>query len=54
LSGADYGAAKLAAEGICPDFVGRGLDVTIIRPRTIKGPRRSEAGDPGREGLLVS
>jgi len=38
--GEDYGRAKLAAEGICREFRGRGLDVTIIRPRTIMGHGR--------------
>jgi nucleoside-diphosphate-sugar epimerase len=36
----DYGRAKLAAEDLCRDFVARGLDVTIIRPRTIMGHGR--------------
>jgi nucleoside-diphosphate-sugar epimerase len=36
----DYGRAKLAAEDLCHDFVARGLDVTIIRPRTIMGHGR--------------
>jgi nucleoside-diphosphate-sugar epimerase len=36
----EYGRAKLAAEQLCHDFVSRGLDVTIIRPRTIMGHGR--------------
>lgn len=36
----DYGAAKLAAEALCHDFEAQGLDVTIIRPRTIMGHGR--------------
>ena len=36
----EYGAAKLAAEEICREFVAEGLDVTIIRPRTIMGHGR--------------
>ncbi|MBW2290430.1 MAG: NAD-dependent epimerase/dehydratase family protein, partial [Deltaproteobacteria bacterium] len=35
-----YGAAKYAAEGICAEFATRGLDVSIIRPRTIVGSGR--------------
>ena len=38
--GEEYGAAKLAAETICREFMARGLDVTIIRPRTIMGHGR--------------
>ncbi len=38
--GEDYGRAKLAAEEICREFRTRGLDVTIIRPRTIMGHGR--------------
>jgi nucleoside-diphosphate-sugar epimerase len=36
----DYGRAKLAAEEHCHDYTQRGLDVTIIRPRTIMGHGR--------------
>jgi nucleoside-diphosphate-sugar epimerase len=36
----DYGRAKLAAEEICHTFAKGGLDVTIIRPRTIMGHGR--------------
>ncbi len=36
----EYGAAKLAGEHLCRDFAERGLDVTIIRPRTILGHGR--------------
>lgn len=35
-----YGAAKLAAELACHEAVGEGLDVTIVRPRTILGHGR--------------
>ncbi len=35
-----YGDAKLAAEGACLDAVSDGLDVTIVRPRTILGHGR--------------
>ena len=35
-----YGRAKLAAEWACLDAASRGLDVTIIRPRTILGHGR--------------
>jgi len=38
--GEDYGRAKLAAEDLCQRYVERGLDVTIIRPRTIMGHGR--------------
>lgn len=36
----DYGVAKLEGERICTDFASRGLDVTVIRPRTILGHGR--------------
>jgi nucleoside-diphosphate-sugar epimerase len=36
----DYGRAKLAGEKLCAEFSGRGLDVSIIRPRTIMGHGR--------------
>jgi nucleoside-diphosphate-sugar epimerase len=36
----EYGRAKLAAEDLCHEFAARGLDVTIIRPRTIMGHGR--------------
>ncbi|MCX5796368.1 MAG: NAD-dependent epimerase/dehydratase family protein [Elusimicrobia bacterium] len=36
----DYGRAKLAAEQLCLEHAAEGLDVTIIRPRTILGPGR--------------
>jgi nucleoside-diphosphate-sugar epimerase len=36
----DYGRAKLAAEELCRDYVSKGLDITIIRPRTIMGHGR--------------
>ena len=35
-----YGAAKLEAERIVAGYVARGLDVTIVRPRTILGHGR--------------
>lgn len=38
--GEDYGKAKLAGEVLCRDFVKKGLDVSIIRPRTILSPGR--------------
>ena len=38
--GEAYGLAKLRAEDLCRDFAQRGLDVTIIRPRTILGHGR--------------
>lgn len=40
VPGEEYGAAKLGAENLCREFRGRGLDVTIIRPRTIMGHGR--------------
>jgi len=36
----DYGQAKLAGEVLCHEFSEKGLDVTIIRPRTIMGHGR--------------
>ncbi len=36
----DYGRAKLAGEKLCGEAVERGLDVSIIRPRTILGHGR--------------
>ncbi len=38
--GEDYGRAKLAGEQLCRDFAAQGLDVAVIRPRTIMGPGR--------------
>lgn len=35
-----YGRAKAAADGVAEDHVDRGLDVTIVRPRTILGHGR--------------
>jgi nucleoside-diphosphate-sugar epimerase len=35
--GEEYGRAKLAAEGLCRSYAERGLDITVIRPRTIVG-----------------
>jgi nucleoside-diphosphate-sugar epimerase len=36
----DYGRAKLAGEALCLEFAQRGLDVSIVRPRTIMGHGR--------------
>jgi nucleoside-diphosphate-sugar epimerase len=36
----DYGRAKLAGESLCREHAAQGLDVTIIRPRTILGHGR--------------
>jgi nucleoside-diphosphate-sugar epimerase len=36
----DYGAAKLAGEGLCREAAAGGLDVSILRPRTLLGPGR--------------
>jgi nucleoside-diphosphate-sugar epimerase len=38
--GEAYGRAKLEGETLCRQFTDRGLDVTIIRPRTIMGHGR--------------
>jgi nucleoside-diphosphate-sugar epimerase len=38
--GEAYGAAKLAGEQLCRQYAARGVDVTIIRPRTIMGHGR--------------
>ena len=35
-----YGRTKVASERLCLDFIERGLDVTMIRPRTILGHGR--------------
>lgn len=35
-----YGRTKVAAEEVCREFIARGLDVTLIRPRTILGHGR--------------
>jgi len=40
LPAEDYGRAKLDGERLCRDFAARGLDVTIVRPRTILGSGR--------------
>lgn len=40
VPGEDYGRAKLAAERLCREYERRGVDVTIIRPRTIMGHGR--------------
>lgn len=36
----DYGRAKLAGEALCAEYAERGLDVSVIRPRTIMGHGR--------------
>lgn len=36
----DYGRAKLAGEKLCWEYASRGVDVSIIRPRTILGHGR--------------
>lgn len=36
-----YGKAKLAAERVCLDYANRGLDISIIRPRTLMGDGRT-------------
>ncbi len=36
----DYGRAKWQAEQLCHDYMRQGLDVTLIRPRTIMGHGR--------------
>jgi len=36
----DYGSAKLAGETLCHEYAAKGLDVSIIRPRTIMGHGR--------------
>ena len=36
----EYGAAKLAGEEICREYADKGLDVSIVRPRTILGHGR--------------
>jgi len=38
--GEDYGRAKLAGETLCKESVSQGLDVSIVRPRTILGHGR--------------
>jgi nucleoside-diphosphate-sugar epimerase len=35
-----YGRAKLQGEHVCARYVGQGLDVTVVRPRTILGHGR--------------
>ncbi len=35
-----YGRAKLSGEALCREYVARGLDVSIVRPRTILGHGR--------------
>jgi nucleoside-diphosphate-sugar epimerase len=38
--GEDYGRAKAEAEALCRRHAGQGLDVTVVRPRTILGHGR--------------
>jgi nucleoside-diphosphate-sugar epimerase len=40
VPGEEYGAAKLKAEDVCREYRAGGLDVTIVRPRTIMGHGR--------------
>ena len=35
-----YGESKIEAEGVCLEFVRRGLDAVIVRPKTFIGPER--------------
>jgi nucleoside-diphosphate-sugar epimerase len=35
-----YGQSKVKAENICKEFMQKGLEVTIIRPKTFLGPER--------------
>ena len=35
-----YGGSKIEAERVCLDFVRRGLDCVIVRPKTFVGPER--------------
>lgn len=35
-----YGRTKVAAEAVCREYIARGLDVTLVRPRTILGHGR--------------
>jgi nucleoside-diphosphate-sugar epimerase len=41
----DYGRSKLLAEDVCREYIKKGLNLTILRPRFIVGP--------GRLGLLT-
>lgn len=36
----DYGLAKYKAENICAQYINKGMDISIIRPRTIMGHGR--------------
>lgn len=40
MPGEEYGLAKYKGELMCAEYVGKGLDVSIIRPRTIMGHGR--------------
>lgn len=40
MPGEEYGLAKYKGELMCADYVAKGLDVSIIRPRTIMGHGR--------------
>ncbi|MBA2460292.1 MAG: NAD-dependent epimerase/dehydratase family protein [Actinobacteria bacterium] len=35
-----YGESKIEAEAVCREFVARGLEVVIVRPKTFVGPER--------------
>jgi UDP-glucose 4-epimerase len=37
-TGAEYGDSKVEAEAVCREFLGRGLDVVILRPTIVYGP----------------
>lgn len=36
----DYGKSKIAAENLCRNYMGKGLSINIIRPKTFLGPER--------------
>lgn len=35
-----YGESKLEAENLCKEFIGKGLSINILRPKTFLGPER--------------
>lgn len=35
-----YGTAKMKGEMVCRDFIKKGVDISIVRPRTVVGPGR--------------
>jgi nucleoside-diphosphate-sugar epimerase len=39
--GESYALAKIQAEGVCSDYVGRGLAVVVLRPSVVYGPYSS-------------